>query len=456
MAVSTLQPRAGGRLAVPRPQVRFGVLAVGAFVSLVTAIVGVEYLNAQAAAAMDYRAAAVRLQGAITQAEASGYSPEDLAPALGTAKNDTGVTTPLFLQQNATYRRREAELNRVLADLPRVEATALAGHHALVTAEVAAAGDAITAAGTQGADGDATATLRSRLDAVRVSLVAAASPRTVDKLASAAGAVRQDATAVGAAAAAEQAQLQQAAEALKAQFGGNLDQVRSAGNAAVGPARNDATVATLLKLGGVQKLAHRVDHYAALVTSPDLDLVALGAAGAQSLQGKLHSMLVSGMPQRTIVVSLAAQELWAYESGKVVQDSLVTTGRPELPTDVGAMKVLSKDSPWKMHSPWPKGNPHWYPDTTVQHVVWFTATGEGLHDASWEPLSYYGPGGQNSAAASHGCVHLPNAANDFIYNWAQPGTSVIVIPGDGTPLNDQMSKVSVDPAGVPFTGPKGS
>jgi lipoprotein-anchoring transpeptidase ErfK/SrfK len=120
------------------------------------------------------------------------------------------------------------------------------------------------------------------------------------------------------------------------------------------------------------------------------------------------------------------------------------------------MKVLSKDSPWKMHSPWPKGNPHWYPDTMVQKVVWFTVTGEGLHDASWEPASYYGPGGQNTAVASHGCIHLPNSANDFIFNWAQVGTPVIVYPGDGAPLAEQMSKVSVDADGVPLTGPKGS
>jgi lipoprotein-anchoring transpeptidase ErfK/SrfK len=139
-----------------------------------------------------------------------------------------------------------------------------------------------------------------------------------------------------------------------------------------------------------------------------------------------------------------------------VVDTPVTTGKPTLATDTGAMKVLSKESPWKMHSPWPRGSPNWYPDTLVHQVVWFTNTGEGLHDASWEPASDYGKGSQLGRSASHGCVHVPNAAEDFLYNWAAVGTPVIVYPGDGTAVADQLKQSTVDANGQPLTGPKGA
>jgi len=134
----------------------------------------------------------------------------------------------------------------------------------------------------------------------------------------------------------------------------------------------------------------------------------------------------------------------------------VTTGRPpDLATDVGPMKVLKKDSPWKMHSPWPKGSPNWYPDTTVQMVVWFTATGEGMHDAAWQ-TGPYGPGTETGPDASHGCVHVPFEAVKFLFGWSEIGQPVIVFPGDGAPLQAQLDQRTVDADGYPLSGPRGA
>ena len=125
-------------------------------------------------------------------------------------------------------------------------------------------------------------------------------------------------------------------------------------------------------------------------------------------------------------------------------DTAVTTGRPALPTDIGPMSVLRKSTPWKMHSPWGRGSPYWYPDTVVRKVLWFTNTGEGLHDAVWEPLSLYGPGGQYTSSASHGCIHMPGTTVDFLFDWAPVGTPVIVIPGDGSPTAHQLAADTID------------
>jgi len=160
-------------------------------------------------------------------------------------------------------------------------------------------------------------------------------------------------------------------------------------------------------------------------------------------------------PTRLITISLQAQRLVAYDRGRVAVDTLVTTGRPALATDIGAMRVTRKDSPWTMQSPWPKGSPEWYPDTPVRMVLWFTDNGEGLHDASWQPDATLGPGSQNGPFASHGCVHLPLAAVTTLFQWAPIGTPVVVYPGDGASAMSQVAQQTVDAEGNPVGGPRG-
>src|SRR5207245_1427410 len=163
-------------------------------------------------------------------------------------------------------------------------------------------------------------------------------------------------------------------------------------------------------LQAVARASRALEHYSALVSDTDPSQVALGVAGVQRYGQRVHEALVNGAPPKMIVISVAGQRLRAYERGKVVEETLVTTGRPELPTDIGPMQVTKKSSPWTMQSPWPKGSPFWYPDTVVQMVLWFTNPGEGIHDDAWEPASAYGPGSTTGPYASHGCIHVTAAA----------------------------------------------
>jgi lipoprotein-anchoring transpeptidase ErfK/SrfK len=256
--------------------------------------------------------------------------------------------------------------------------------------------------------------------------------------------------------AAETDQIQQDAASLKVAHPGDLQAIRKAGEGAVTGGRNEATIGAYLKLAAVDRPYQLLERYGGRLNREDVDLVAIAAAGALRYGQQVHELLAKGMPAKTIVISLEAQQLRAYENGRVVRETLVTTGRPELPTDVGAMKVLRKSSPWKMHSPWPKGSPYWYPDAMVQQVIWFTNTGEGMHDASWEADEDYGPGSQYGPSASHGCVHVLAADERFLYDWSTIGMPVVVYPGDGTPVDRQMARITVDANGQPTTGPRGS
>jgi lipoprotein-anchoring transpeptidase ErfK/SrfK len=153
--------------------------------------------------------------------------------------------------------------------------------------------------------------------------------------------------------------------------------------------------------------------------------------GALLVQDKvLQDAMSQNLPAKAITISLTEQVLRAYDHGKQVFWSYVTTGRPGLETDPGYFKVYWKVSPWTMHSPWPRSSPNWYPDSKVQMVMWFNG-GDGIHDASWR--SVYGPGTEyphydptGEDVGTHGCVNVPYGNMVWLWNWTPTGTPVIV------------------------------
>jgi lipoprotein-anchoring transpeptidase ErfK/SrfK len=137
---------------------------------------------------------------------------------------------------------------------------------------------------------------------------------------------------------------------------------------------------------------------------------------------------------KRIIVSLDRQELLAYEGNKLIVDSLVTTGGPELPTPSGTFHVMYKTSPMIAYSPWPKGSPYWFEPVTYTYAMEFFENaqyGLYIHDASWR--DQYGPGsntvdgipGQDTTG-THGCINVPLAEQSELYPWAPVGTPVIV------------------------------
>jgi len=231
--------------------------------------------------------------------------------------------------------------------------------------------------------------------------------------------------------------------------GSSLDSERDAAANNLITARNEAVIATWLAEAGLDRADAGLERYGALLGSTDHQQLALGVAGTRLFAARIHDLLVKGMPAKLIAISIHDQQLTTFENGKRLLTTAVTTGHvPDLATDIGPMRVLRKDSPWTMHSPWPKGSPYWYPDAVVQMVVWFTDTGEGMHDASWQSQPY-GPGSQLGSGASHGCVHVPFDAEKALFAWAEVGTPVIVYPGDGATLESQLRQRSVDGDGHP-------
>jgi hypothetical protein len=230
---------------------------------------------------------------------------------------------------------------------------------------------------------------------------------------------------------------------------GHGQALRDAGRRAVAAGRNDATVTLYLDLEGafadgekVAQLTAHLEDDALLLESGDPGLIGRAATDAQQTAAAIHAALLAGLPPRTIVVSLAAQELWVYDRERLVLSTPVTTGGPATPTSVGPTRVFMKAPSYRLTSPWPRGDPRWYPTTTVRYMVAITTTGDGFHDAPWQQCCY-GPGSERSSYGTHGTVNVPQPAAAALYGWAAIGTPVVVVPGDGSPVSRQRAAITV-------------
>ena len=131
-------------------------------------------------------------------------------------------------------------------------------------------------------------------------------------------------------------------------------------------------------------------------------------------------------PDQLIVIHLATQQLVAYDKGCPFLRTPVTTGRPALPTGRGTFQIFYKAPAYHMVSPWPQGNPFYYPPTWVTDAMEFIGNGTFMHSASWQPDSTYGPGSQYGPYASHGCIHVLDGPLQQLYDWTQIGATVVV------------------------------
>ncbi len=127
---------------------------------------------------------------------------------------------------------------------------------------------------------------------------------------------------------------------------------------------------------------------------------------------------------RSIDVNLTTERLVASECGQVVIATAITSGRPGLRTPTGAFQVFLKERNVYFYSPWPAGDPNYYPPMFVAYAMEFLGGGYFLHTDPDEPAGAFGAGSQNGAYASHGCVHVPIAAMASLYSWATGGTPV--------------------------------
>ncbi|MCD8104742.1 MAG: L,D-transpeptidase/peptidoglycan binding protein [Lachnospiraceae bacterium] len=119
-----------------------------------------------------------------------------------------------------------------------------------------------------------------------------------------------------------------------------------------------------------------------------------------------------------IEVSLDKQHLWLYKDYALVIETDIVSGKPveERETLQGAFSIAYKASPYTLSSEY-----YGY-ETDVTYWMPF-ANGQGLHDATWR--SSFG-GTRYITNGSHGCINLPLAAAETIYNTITAGYPIII------------------------------
>jgi L,D-transpeptidase catalytic domain len=451
-----------GRLpGVPWPVA--AVALVLAAVVAATAVLAVQTDRATAQSSTEYHAQQARLQGELRQARVAGYSDQDLAPVTARLRQVTTAREPLWLGgRPGFYRQQAATIRQLRQDLRVDEARVLGDARTAAGADLASVRGQVQRDQQIGVDDASVHDLQTRLDGLVRAQQQAQQLVDVRRVDGQARQLLQDAQAAGKVQEQEFQAIQQAAQQLIAQQGGSIEGLRQLAQGGIVQARNGAAIAAYESYGhrfrgdhGQLDVAYqRMEHFAALAGSTDLTQVAEAAAAAQRYGPMVHRLLFAQLPAKFIVVSFQAQHVWAYQSGQVVMDSPITSGIrgvTDYGTDFGPLKVSSKDHPWKMHSPYPKESPYYYPDAMVQWATWFTPGKlESFHDASWEQDSQLGPGSEYDASTrSHGCIHVPLDKAQWMYGWADVGTPVDVYPGDGQRVSAQLAQITTDARGVP-------
>jgi len=121
---------------------------------------------------------------------------------------------------------------------------------------------------------------------------------------------------------------------------------------------------------------------------------------------------------KLITVDIGSQTLTAWEQGQIKHKTKVSTGMKLTPTVKGSFKIYLKYPLHDMKGPspykniYPKGNYHL---KNVPNIMYFYQ-GYAIHGAYWH--NNFG------RVASHGCVNVPLASAQWLFNFADIGTRV--------------------------------
>ena len=129
-----------------------------------------------------------------------------------------------------------------------------------------------------------------------------------------------------------------------------------------------------------------------------------------------------------ILVKISARHLWACDYSNQVYSSPVVTGDEQYDdtlTPPGTYHIYAKQTNRTLTGSSELGNwdvfvHYWMPFLYNQYGAY------GLHDATWRPNNAFGKISQYSSNASNGCVELPLATAQWLYNWSVVGTTVTI------------------------------
>lgn len=118
---------------------------------------------------------------------------------------------------------------------------------------------------------------------------------------------------------------------------------------------------------------------------------------------------------KLITVDIGKQMLYAWDGGKVVFQTPVSTGMYYTPTVRGSFKIYSKYALQDMKGRYAPYEPYYIKN--VPNVMYFYQA-YAIHGAYWH--------NRFGSKYTHGCVNLPVPASEWLFAWAPVGTQVEV------------------------------
>lgn len=133
----------------------------------------------------------------------------------------------------------------------------------------------------------------------------------------------------------------------------------------------------------------------------------------------------------TILVNLQAQRAYVYRNGVRIGASTISSGKPGKETPTGVFTILQKDRDHRSNK---------YNNAAMPYMQRLTWDGIALH-----------AGNLPGHPASHGCVRLPLAFSEALFQATTKGMTVVI-----TNDKPQMATVLAPEAAIPEIGPPGS
>ncbi len=133
---------------------------------------------------------------------------------------------------------------------------------------------------------------------------------------------------------------------------------------------------------------------------------------------------IPGVPieERLVIVGIAEQRMHVYEGRKKVYDFVVSTGEPGSDTAIGEFEIQNKiDVAYA--STWNLDMPHWmgiYWAGPLQNGIHALPTQRHTGHTLWD--------GYLGQRVSYGCVILGHDDSATLYEWAEVGTRVKIVP----------------------------
>jgi lipoprotein-anchoring transpeptidase ErfK/SrfK len=119
--------------------------------------------------------------------------------------------------------------------------------------------------------------------------------------------------------------------------------------------------------------------------------------------------------EKLITVDTGKQMIYAWEGGRLINQSPVSTGMYYTPTVKGDFRIYRKYDIQDMKGHYPPYPPYYLKN--VPNVMYFYGA-YAIHGAYWH--------NKFGTRASHGCVNQPVAFSKWLYDFAPIGTRVVV------------------------------